>query len=346
MTFWRLASFAVLCSAGAHAEPPAPLELLFTGDVNFSGRAAPAPAAVRDRANPLAAFAPRFEKADVVFCNGEGLLTNAPPAQYREDRLNITAAPMWAAAYAAAFVDVVSLANNHSWDGGREGVVENRSHHVNAGVAVIGAADTRDDAEAPHRIMHADGRCRVSVLPATLKSNRPPRTGAAVAYYVGDEGLDALEARIRGERQRGCLVIVSVHWGREAVHEPPAPVVAAAHRIVDAGAQVVVGHHPHVLQGVERRGDAVIVYSLGNFVFVNRAPEKRRTGVLSVRLSPDDALSEVALLPGVIHPSRFTPEPATAEQRQDLVSRLSEYSSRFGVVAVETGDRITFETDR
>lgn len=195
----------------------------------------------------------------------------------------------------------------------------------------VGADETA--ARAPYRLERAGG-C-VSIVPATLKSNRPPKPGIAAATYRGDAGLAALVAVTRAERDRGCFVVVYIHWGREAVDAPPASVVAAAHALVDdGGAGLVVGAHPHVLQGIERRGDAAIAYSLGNFVFTNRTPVKRMTGVLEarVRLGPGGAvaLDEVAFLPAMIALPSMSPAPAKGGERAAVVARLTALSAALG----------------
>ena len=318
--------------------------LCFVGDVSFAGRRLPAsPGAAAGQDNPLGAFAALFARADLAVANAEGLMTAERPPAYGETRLDIGAAPRWAGVFAAAHVDVVALANNHSWDGGAAGVLENRENLAATGVALIGAGASPEEAEAPY-VIERDGRC-VALLAATLKSNRRPEDGAAVAYYAGDAGLDRLTTRVRTLRERGCFVAVSVHMGREGVTAAPRSVVAAAHRLVDAGAGLVVGHHPHVLQGVEWRGGAAIAYSLGNFVFTNRTPLKRQTGVLTVRLSGDTPprLVDVALVPAVIRVPSFAPTPATPREASAIAEALTAASRPFGTrVTVEPDGRISF----
>jgi poly-gamma-glutamate synthesis protein (capsule biosynthesis protein) len=336
-----LLTLCLCCAWGRAHAAGAGLEILFVGDVNFSGR--PVPAAGVETKNPLGPFAERFGRADVVVANAEGLLTEAPPSTYPEARLNIGASPVWAPAFQAAHVGVVGVANNHAWDGDAAAVLENLARLTKTGVVVIGAGKGREEAEAPW-VLESGGRCRVAIVPATLKLNRPPRAGAAVAYYGDAGGLDRLSGRIRGLVERGCFVAVTIHWGREALDEPPPDVVAAGRRLVDAGARLVVGHHPHVLQGVELREGAAIVYSLGNFVFVNREPVKRRTGVLAVRLTEDEVprLAEVAILPAIIGVADFAPRPASGNDKEAIVARLESGSRRFGTVVRDLGDRVVF----
>ncbi|MFT5435366.1 MAG: poly-gamma-glutamate capsule biosynthesis protein CapA/YwtB (metallophosphatase superfamily), partial [Myxococcota bacterium] len=153
-----------------------------------------------------------------------------------------------------------------------------------------------------------------------------------------------LGKRISEQKAAGCFVIVSVHWGREGVHYPPRKVVAAAHWMVDAGADVVVGHHPHVLQGVEFYGKGAIAYSLGNFVFTNRNPNKRETGMLSIRLPKAGPvrLLELAFVPAMIQTRGFFPKLSTPKQRRRTLGRFASWSKRFGTRVVERDERLVF----
>ena len=316
------------------------VELLFVGDVSFAGRPLPPKNAVLGKRNPLRDVASLFKQAALVVANGEGLLTETPPAAYGAKRLNIGASPLWAGVYHAAGVDLVGLANNHTWDDGAAGVLENRQHLLATGVAVYGAGPTEATALAPYTLV-SEGRCQVAIVPATLKSNRPARRGAKAAYYRGTKGLHRLEARIRNLKAQQCVVIVSVHWGKEGVHYPPQSVVRAAHRIVDAGADVVIGHHPHVLQGVEYYRGVPIAYSLGNFVFTNRTPDKRETGIFSVKLSSSvpSRVVQVGLIPATIAiRGGFVPRLSTESESQRTERRLREWSRPWGTrVGIEHG---------
>jgi poly-gamma-glutamate capsule biosynthesis protein CapA/YwtB (metallophosphatase superfamily) len=319
------------------------VELLFVGDVSFAGRRAKGKR-IGANDNPFRDVKSRFEQATFVIANGEGLLNSTSPAAYGEARLNIGASPKWAPTYASSGVDLVGLANNHTWDAGAAGLLENRQHLVDSGVAVYGAGADPKEAEAPYVLDGPRGNCRVSIIPATLKSNRRPQPGASAAYYRGKTGLARLGALISEQKMAGCFVIVSVHWGREAVHQPPRTVVAAAHSMVNAGADVVVGHHPHVLQGVEFYKKGAIAYSLGNFVFTNRNPDKRETGMLAVRLSKTGPVRrlEFAFVPAMIQTRGFFPKLSTPKQRRRTLGRFAAWSKRFGTRVVERGARIIF----
>lgn len=85
------------------------------------------------------------------------------------------------------------------------------------------------------------------------------------------------------------FVVVNLHWGNEKADTPDVWQVQLAHQIVDAGADAVIGHHPHVLQGIEKYKSGVIVYSMGNFVFGGNSRSSYTTGLFEIRLKDHDA---------------------------------------------------------
>jgi len=324
-------TIALLMTLVATASPPATVRVGFVGDVSFAGRG-------DDPAEVFASVHDLLSAPDLTVGNVEGLLLESGAPRYREARLDISAHPRWAQALATSGIDLFGTANNHSWDAGARGV----HAHLEAlsGLATFGSGPTPEEALAPARRRTAAG-C-LSFVPATLKSNRARQDGASVAWYGprGERPVAALEALVRVERQAGCAPIVSIHWGREARTAPDAAVVDFGHALVDAGAALVVGHHPHVLQGIAWRetphGEAAIAWSLGNFVFKNRDPEKRRTGLLEATFIASAAdhpplLHALAFTPMTIDATTFRPRPATRTEAAATARAIAERSTRFGV---------------
>jgi poly-gamma-glutamate synthesis protein (capsule biosynthesis protein) len=118
-----------------------------------------------------------------------------------------------------------------------------------------------------------------------------------------------------------------------------------ARGLIDAGANLVVGHHPHVLQGIEYYGDGVIAYSLGNFVFTRATAIARLTGVLEVDVQlteggPD--IRRVALEPAAIGRRDFMPRPVTARERRQVTRRMKDVSKRFKTRVETVGTQLRF----
>lgn len=173
---------------------------------------------------------------DVRFVNLEGPLTTRGPAT--EDRFAFDPAR---AAWLRGRVDVVSLANNHALDQGDEGRAD--TVHALDGAGVAAAFDGHDAV-----------RARLTVI---------------ARAFAPDDDLDGAvaDALVRAVARAARPTLVSLHWGHTGMLLPSAEQRRFAARLVDAGAVAVVGHGPHTLQAVERRGRAVVAYSLGNFAF-------------------------------------------------------------------------------
>jgi poly-gamma-glutamate synthesis protein (capsule biosynthesis protein) len=199
------------------------------------------------------------------------------------------ATPARLATLAAAGVDIVSLANNHHYDMRTAGVAETPGHVATAGLTAIGEAEH----EAPLRIetVHARGR-KVALIAATTVRNGEQREGEPLLPHVDPRALRAtLEPLVRDARDDHDVVIAMLHWGTEYEDAPARWQVDCARALVDAGADLVIGHHPHVLQAIERYRGGLIAYSLGNFLFDNTPEIPRLSGVLTVSIDGDRCLS-------------------------------------------------------
>ena len=160
----------------------------------------------------------------------------------------------------------LDLANNHSIDQGRRGLTDTRRHIEAAGMVPVGAGDNMREAAEP--VLLADKPRKVWLV----ASLRLPLENFAYLPHrpcVSQEPMDTLVARVAQLRQHDpeCVVIVLLHWGGENTTRPVVSQLSEAHRLIDAGAQLIVGHHPHTLQPVEQYKGCPIYYSIGNFIF-------------------------------------------------------------------------------
>lgn len=192
----------------------------------------------------------------------------------------------------ASGVDAVSLANNHALDYGREALVQTFTHLQQAGIPFAGAGVNADAAYRPV-IIPVKGR-RVAlvaasrVLPATAWYATANRSGLAAAYDP-----TRLLQEVRTVRKGADLVVVYLHWGKERMTTPLAYQRTLGQRCIEAGADLVIGSHPHVLQGFEYYQGKLIAYSLGNFVFTDSA---KATAILQTTFS-GNTLQRATVLP-------------------------------------------------
>jgi len=220
-----------------------------------------------------------FESADFGFVNLE---TPVAPAHSHGSKPFMFDAPVaLIEGLKANGIKIVSLANNHVMDQGWAGFAETREHLKETGLLFVGSGDTAQQAWQP-MIVEANG-IKVGWLGMTrwLNGNRNPdkddQPHVNFFPYPGESGgapgmdeAGVLEA-IKKARAQCDLLVVSIHWGIEYSPAPRPEDMETAHKMLEAGASVIVGHHPHVLQPVETYRtqdgrDTVIFYSLGNFL--------------------------------------------------------------------------------
>ena len=210
------------------------------------------------------AIAPMFADSDVAIGNLEGPLTTrpavAPPSHF-----TLRGDPSYASILRDAGFTVLSLANNHMMDYGWEGLQETCSHLDAVGIRYVGAGKNLREARHPLHLcirglkLAVLAYCDVSILaPVYADVDRPGIAPARPSYILED---------IAATKPHSDVVIVCMHWGQEHVHYPAPKYRQLAGEMIRAGASLIIGHHPHVLQGAARIADGAVSYSLGNFTF-------------------------------------------------------------------------------
>jgi poly-gamma-glutamate synthesis protein (capsule biosynthesis protein) len=220
-----------------------------------------------------------FKRADFGFVNFE---TPVAPAHSKGSKPFMFDAPIALIdALKANGIKIVSFANNHVMDQGWPGFAETRDHLREEGMLFAGSGDTAAQAWQP--VMTEANGIKVGWLGMTrwLNGNRNPdkddQPHVNFFPYPGESGgapgADEAQvlAAVKAARTQCDLLVVSIHWGVEYAPAPRPEDVETAHKMLEAGASVIVGHHPHVLQPVETYRttdgrDTVIFYSLGNFL--------------------------------------------------------------------------------
>jgi poly-gamma-glutamate capsule biosynthesis protein CapA/YwtB (metallophosphatase superfamily) len=253
----------VLLTAVAVAASPAPaVTLVFVGDVML-GRAVAA-ALAGDWAAAFDGVQPWLAGADLALANLESPLTRAP---FQGGRFDLRAPPEAVQALAAAGFDVVSLANNHALDGGAAGLAETLETLAGAGIKAVvesGLDNLLGSGPGGVQNVHVRG-VRIAV----------------VGLWDSGGALDTAPVALAATR--ADLVVVLVHWGAE--YEPVTPRQREwARELARAGAGLIVGHGPHVLQPVEQVERVWVAYSLGNFLFDQPFADTRQGVVLRVML--------------------------------------------------------------
>jgi poly-gamma-glutamate synthesis protein (capsule biosynthesis protein) len=213
------------------------------------------------------AVAPELRQADIAFGNME--FPVAPKAGRGTRSFVFNAPPIVPEAVKAAGFSIVSFANNHAFDQGRAGVSETVDNIKAAGLAEVGAGKTRAEAELP--VFVESHGIHIAFLGFTARFNENLDSDNPKAPRINPAEPEAMRAAIAKARAQADFVVVSIHWGTEYAKEPDPGEAELAHSLVDAGAGLILGSHPHVLQPLESYPDAdgrmaLIAYSLGNFV--------------------------------------------------------------------------------
>lgn len=216
----------------------------------------------------FAGVAHELAATDLTFANLETPVSPSGDAGAVEFHFN--APPALLEALKAAGVDLVAATNNHTFDQGAKGLSETLDQLDKAGLAYAGAGRTR--AEAARGLRLAANGIRIAVLAASQFFNNPVETAGPGAPHANkaDDPQATFEA-VKRARAEADFVIVAVHWGAEYKVAPRPSEIALAHQLLDAGADVILGTHPHVLQPLERYRASdgrpcLVAYSLGNFV--------------------------------------------------------------------------------
>jgi poly-gamma-glutamate synthesis protein (capsule biosynthesis protein) len=242
-------------------------------------------------AYPWTGLGSLLQGADLAVANLESALTSQ--GKPMDKPYLIRAHPRWGQTLVAAGLDLVTLANNHALDFGQAGLDGTLSTLRDLGVATVGAGPSPEAARRPARF-NLNG-VRVAVL-SYLATRWNGSEDVPATEQLAWAQVAAVQADVRAVRDQVDLVVVLLHAGTEYATAPSPDQVSVAHAAIDAGADLVAGHHAHVTQTVERYEDGLIVYGLGDALFDIPRSATRRGELLRVHAT-QDGLTQVELWP-------------------------------------------------
>lgn len=299
-------------ASSAPAEPRQQT-LLFVGDVMLSRGVGARMRAANDWTYPFLKVADTLRAADLAFGNLESPVSDV--GRNRHHLYSFRADPKAIEGLTFAGFDVMSVANNHMYDWGAPALLDTLHRLRAAGIRPVGAG--ANDGQAHYPVLVNLNGVRLAFLAyvnvephqATAGPDRP-----GVAWLEPERTLED----IRFARALADLVVVSLHWGVEYTRRPLKSQVALAHEMIDAGADLVVGGHPHVVQPLEEYHGRWIAYSLGNFIFDQRDPATHHGLMLEVHLAGKGITSvqPVAITIDSSMQAELTPEQKTTEQAE------------------------------
>lgn len=255
--------------------------LAFAGDTNFNnqlGALRSSPGTV------LSAIAPTLSAADVTMLNLEAALGTGGSPQPKKFTFQVPAQAI--DAVKAAGVDVVTMANNHGMDFGPVGFADSLRIKRESGFPILGIGADDTEAYTPW-VTEAKGQ-RIGFIGANdifddnLRSAWTAAPGHPGLASAEEAHQERLAQEVRTLRPEVDTLVVFLHYGTETQLCPNARQKELVELLTGAGADIVVGSHPHRLQGVGYHGQQFVAYSLGNFAFQANSPEGAATGVLMV----------------------------------------------------------------
>ena len=225
-----------------------------------------------------------FHAAQVVVGNLECPATEIESPVMK--RFIFRAEPVWLEALQRHGITHLNLANNHSIDQGRRGLIDTKENIVKAGMVPIGAGANMDEASEP--VLLADQPRKVWLVPS-LRLALENYAYLTDKPCVSQEPMDSLLHRVYRLRQQDstAVIIVSLHWGAEHRLEPVPRQRMDAHMLIQAGADVLVCHHTHTLQTIEDYQGHRIYYSVGNFIFDQHKPLNSKTCLVRLDITAD-----------------------------------------------------------
>ncbi len=201
-------------------------------------------------------------KYDFIFANMESPITKRGTPVVEKPYI-FRVKPEDAACLKDLKIDAVSISNNHLMDYNNEGMVDTIATLDRLNIRHTGGGRNLDEARRPVILTYGD-----TTIVILAYCNRPPEEYYATESLPGITplDLDLIRDDIATYKLDNNKVVVSLHWGIEQTHIPQKEQIAIAHEIIDAGADAIIGHHPHWPQGIELYRGKPIIYSLGNFI--------------------------------------------------------------------------------
>jgi len=277
-------------------------------------------------AYPFAEVMPFLGKADVVVGNLESPISARGKA-VENKKFTLRAGPIAAEALKQANIRVVTLANNHMMDFGPLALQDTLAVLNENGILAAGAGMDLDDARSP-ALLKIKGKT-LAFLSYSLTF--PLEFYASAGWPGTAPGYEEfVKADIEKVRPAADLVIVSFHWGAELMPAAKDYQVELGHKAIDWGADVVLGHHPHVLQEIEIYQGRMIAYSLGNFVFGSESDRTNASMILLLTFR-GKGLVKVEAVPLDVNNYRvkYRPRVLSGKGAREVLESINSASARF-----------------
>ncbi len=266
-----------------------------------------------------------FSQADISMINLENPLTDRGTAV--EKQYNFRAMPAYSQILKLGGIDIVTIANNHIYDYSEQGLFDTIFHLDSSGIKHVGAGKNLYDARLP-AIFDIKGIKIGFLAYYGLRKHSDSYPAQPNSPGTALRKLEYIEEDIRILKKSVDFVIINFHWGLEKENYPGEDQIEFAHKVVDYGADLIIGHHPHVLQGIELYKGKIIAYSLGNFIFGGNSRKTYQTTILGAELKTCGINSYgIKIIP--IQVDYWQPYKLNKTDSLKIIYELKEYSSFF-----------------
>lgn len=291
------------------------VKMIAVGDIMLSRAVEQKMIEYQDYKYPFLKIAEITSKADIVFGNLEtviisGRIIKSGEMIFRTDPKSVEGLKF-------AGFNVLSLANNHIMNFGRIGLENTIKILDENNISHIGAGLNSGDIYKP-AIKNIKG---IKFVFFAFTYNFDQRESSGEIYGAADMSIEKMKEIVRKARPENDIIIISMHAGTEYVISPNAQQKEFAHSAIDAGADLVIGHHPHTVQTVEKYKGKYIIYSLGNFVFDQMWSDETRLGAMAEIIFKDKKVESVNFIPVKIF-DYSQPDILEGEEKEMILERL------------------------
>ena len=269
-------------------------------------------------ADPFANIRSFLKDCDICFGNLETILSDCGLSEFNIASSQMRGRPCFVKLLKDAGFSTMSLANNHAMQHGPEAFTETKKMLIQNFITPLGLADANGRVQPVFFYIKGIRVC-------FLAYSQRPEKYASSSLYAQSEVSQIIED-IKNSKKICDIVILSLHWGDEFVQIPSSEQISNAHSFVDAGVSLLIGHHPHVIQGIETYKKGLIAYSLGNFVFDFWQKKMRETIILHCNLSKDGV--ESFYVSPVIIDKNYSPTLLMGNERNKLLFKLNSLSEK------------------
>lgn len=348
LVIWVTLGMGYLLSPQNTTTPQVRITFAAVGDINFG-----TPRSLLQRqSNPLAQVQPLLAGRDVVYGNLETPVTSRPlrNVAFPQDchkvecsktqseyaywyKITFWTAPSTLQILKNAGFTVLGTANNHAMDQGAIGLIETLTHLQTAQLGYTGTGRTFEEAWKPY-IFEKQG-VKLALLAATTLINLPVEaSGPFVAFVEPQRVLQELTARVQNLKKTVDFVVVALHFGRELEWRTARKEREWIRNLAQAGCDLFIGAHPHVLRGISVHMSMPAFHSLGNFVFSTNAGDRIETGVVHADFVKNGNQRRIENV--VFHPVRtdagtlgLLPRSVSGRQARNILNNLVYYSTPF-----------------